>query len=116
MIIIVKKFGSDSRKAPAFKPHYNRELGKYYHSKTDYYGDLKKKGLIPFTEATPVERKPYKASKWAHDMVNTVKQGSRKGKFVPGDRFIKELKKKGVDITKKPKELPHNAKEGGFHD
>lgn len=81
-------------KAPKFKPHYNAELGKKYYSAKDYYSDIKKAGLEPYNPASVVRKPdaPYVQSDWGRQMKQDIVD--RKGR-PPGDRFIKELEKRG---------------------
>jgi len=82
-------------KTPKFKPHFNREMGKRYYTAKDYYSDMKKVGVEPYNPDTVAKRdtsKPYERSEWAREMLNDIR--NRKGR-APGDRFIKELEKRG---------------------
>ena len=87
-------------KTPAFKPHYNRELGKRYYSAKDYVADMKKSGVEPYNPSTVAKReesKPYQQSEWAKEMVRDIK--NRNGR-APGDRFVSELAKRGYTQEK----------------
>lgn len=113
MYIIVKKTPSSMR----FAPHFNRSLGHYVHTKDDYLKSMKAKGMEPMTtsENTP-NRKEYKQSAWAKDVVKAVKsQTDSKGNFKPSGSLMKELNKTGVT---KPlhKHAPLNVStdKGGF--
>lgn len=88
MHIIVK------RSSARFTPHYNREFGKYYHSSRDYVSDMKRAGVEPYRpdKVSKPSSKPYVRSEWGNEMMKDIK--SRKGRK-PGDRFIKELEKRG---------------------
>lgn len=81
-------------KAPKFKAHYNRELGKRYYTEKDYKKDMKVAGLEPYNpdSVKKRERVPYQRSEWLRGMHEDIK--SRSGR-PPGDRFIKELEKRG---------------------
>lgn len=86
-----------------FKPHMNEALGQYIHTKEDYLRLIKKHGLIPQKEAQKIaeakrreQDKPYKASKWAHDMVGEIQRSGGK----PGGVFYSELSKKGYNVKK----------------
>jgi hypothetical protein len=95
MIIIVKKHGG-SEKRPHFKPHFNRELGKKYYSERDYHSDMEKAGLS-YYDPTSIKKessKPYTQSEWARSMLKDIAE--RKGRK-PGERFLKELDKKGYN-------------------
>lgn len=116
--IIVKKTASHS----AFRPHFNRATDRYYHTKEDYLGDLKKRGLEPYKPGAAekaVKKTDHKASEWAKDMVRAVHNApkDKKGRPMLGERWHKSLEKKGVSIRKKPdssKASGLNTKEGGF--
>lgn len=84
---------------PKFHIHTNRELGKKYYEKREYYADMKKLGLEPYNpnKIKKVERKPYEQSSWAKDMLRDV--ANRKGR-APGDRFMNELSKRGMNQTR----------------
>lgn len=114
MVYIITKSTKSSTKAPVFKPHYNRELGKQYHTASDYYGDLKKRGLEPYNpkNVTKIKPKDYELSKWAKEM-NAESQRT-KGKV--GDKFLNEWKKKGIDVKKAmiKGRVPDKAMTGGF--
>ena len=86
-------------KTPKFTPHFNRELGKQYYSSKDYYGDVKKAGLEPYNPDSVAKResKPYERSEWAKEMHRDIK--NRDGR-PPGERFIKELEKRGFSQTR----------------
>lgn len=104
-------------KAPAFKPHFNRSMGRYYHTSADYYGDLKSKGMIPYNpaDAKPPERKGYTQSTWAKEMLKTIKTASKdsKGRPILGGRFHEELEKRGVSLRKNKRDSRLNPNEGG---
>ncbi len=101
--IIVKKHTAKLR----FHPHYNRTTGRYYGSEGDYTADLKKRGLEPYNpegvQKRP-DRKSYKPSEWAHQMVNAA-VGSN-GKVKVGDRWIDEVLK-----DNKPRPMPDSLPE-----
>jgi hypothetical protein len=100
MQIIIKK---DSNR---FKPHYNRTMGKYYDSSKEYYADLKKNNLEPYdpSKVKRYQRKEYKPSQWARDVVRSV---DRSG-YVSGS-VREELHK--ANIKKVPKDLMQQAKQ-----
>lgn len=117
MQILIRKYTAK----PVFHPHFNRAMGKYYHTSSDYYGDLKAKGLQPASKEEPKsKRTPYKMSEWGKAMAEEIKNGSKNGKYKPSDRFITEMKKKGMDYTeqglKKSKKYAEklNTNTGGF--
>lgn len=97
MDVFVKKY-SDSQR---FYPHHNIALGKFVHTKSEYLGEMKKKGLEPydksFVEPTP---KSYTPSKKAHEIVSYIKRNTDKEGKVHLSTKIKEeigayLPKKG---------------------
>ena len=77
-----------------FHIHYNRELGKKYYSKHDYYDDMKRQGLEPYNPDSVKKSEPakYVQSKWVKDMLRDIT--NRKGR-PPGDKFLTELAKRG---------------------
>jgi len=78
---------------PKFKRHFNRAMGKYYHTEKDLRSDMKAQGLEFKTgEVKQRESKPYEKSEWSKAMLQDIK--NRKGR-APGDRFINELAKRG---------------------
>jgi len=108
MHIIVKSQPSHSM----FRPHFNHSLGKFYHTKEDYLGDLKKNHLEPFREIKREPLKDYKMSKEGREMVKQAASYERR-KEKPGSRFMKAYKELGV--TKKPKWLTDaESMVGGF--
>lgn len=109
------------RESLRFKPHFNHATGRFYHTAKDYVGDLKKRGLEPYTpDAKPNERKEYKPSQWSRDMINAIKSAPKdaNGKPQLGGRFHEALEQRGVSLRRDPKvktPLPSNVKEGGFY-
>ena len=98
-------------KTPKFSTHYNRELGKKYYSEKDYTADMKKAGLEPYRgEIKRPESKPYERSEWARAMQEDIK--NRKGRR-PGDRFMKELEKRGY-TKDRYNEAKRLADKGGY--
>lgn len=96
-----------------FRAHYNHAIGKMIHTKDDYLRELKENGLIPQKEAEQIAaakrremNKPYKPSKWAHEMTEHVR--STKGKV--GTKFYDELAKRGYDVKKMAKAQSKNKK------
>lgn len=83
-----------------FRPHMNHALGKYYHTKEDYLGDIKRLGLEPYREIKRPESKPMVMSKEGCEMVHQAAAYERR-KERPGSRFIEALNELG--IAKKPK-------------
>lgn len=87
-------------KSPKFKVHVNRELcdpsgkPKKYYSERDYRADMKRAGVEHFDPSSVKKFTPpaYARSAWAIEMHKDIKD--RNGR-APGDRFIKELEKRG---------------------
>lgn len=117
MHIIVKKTPSNRR----FHRHFNHAIGEMVHTRADYLRALKEHDLVPYKK--PSHRDPkYKASAWAHEMVEEI----RKTKGNPGGRFYDELAKKGygprklMQMKRKTQEADEigltrlNNMEGGF--
>jgi hypothetical protein len=109
MNIIVKKEASHS----LFRPHMNQAMGKFYRTKSEYLGDMKKMGLEPFKGVVKRETpKRYEGvSVEARKMMNSVTYG-RDGKPNVGDRYYDKLKEMGM--KKVPKELI-GKQSGGFY-
>ena len=83
-------------KTPKFKIHYNRELNQKFYSEKDYTAAMKQAGVEPYRpdQVKKNEPKPYERSEWAKEMQRDIK--NRNGS-PPGDRFIKELDKRGFN-------------------
>lgn len=80
-------------KTPKFVPHYNRELGKKFYTERDYRESMKTAGVEPYQgEIKRPSPKPYMKSEWCRAMETDIR--NRDGR-PPGDRFIRELEKKG---------------------
>jgi len=108
MHIIVKK-NSESKR---FKPHYNSSMGKYYHTKNDYLGDMKKHDLEPFREVKRDAPKPYKPSQWAHSMANAIQRRTEKdGSVCLSTDMVDQLNGK-LKTKFDPSKL--DPKKGGF--
>lgn len=108
MQIIIKKTASHSM----FRPHFNNSLNKYYHTKDEYMGDLKRMKLEPYREIEPRKPAPYKMSEEGREMVHQAAAYERR-KEKPGSRFIKALNEVGV--ARKPKWLTDaESLVGGF--
>jgi hypothetical protein len=108
MHIIVKKTASHAM----FRPHYNSSLGKFYNTKDDYLGDLKKMKLEPYREIQKDAPKKYVMDKAGREMVHQAAAYERR-KEVPGSRFTKALNE--IGIAKKPKWLTDaESMVGGF--
>ena len=71
--------------------HYNRAMGKYYHSDKDLTKDMKKYGMEPYTGPQKQEPQGYKPSKWANDMATDIQ--ARAGRPA-GGRFHDEIRRK----------------------
>lgn len=112
MEIIVRKNATHSM----FRPHFNHSLNKYYRTKEDYLGDLKKHKLEPFKEVEKRKPTPYTMSSDGREMVKQA-AAYEKRKERPGTRFVKALNDLG--IAKKPKWLTDAealTNRGGFND
>lgn len=83
-----------------FHSHYNRTLGKYYYQERDYVKDLKARNLEPYdpSKVKKREKKEYKPSKWARDIVNQVQSSG----YVSGS-VMNEINKQ--QIKNVPKDL-----------
>jgi hypothetical protein len=89
------------KESKRFKPHFNEALGKFYHTKEDYLGDMKKGGYEPYTgEAKAPERaRPDTAP--TNAVLRAIRDCSnRDGSFTPGTALKEELIKRGVIMTK----------------
>ena len=110
MEIIVRKHATHSM----FRPHFNSSLNKFYRTKDDYMGDLKKMKLEPYREIERPKSKPYVMSQDGREMVKQA-AAYEKRKEKPGSRFIKALNETG--IAKKPKWITDaESMVGGFKD
>ena len=91
VLFYIKKY-TESLK---FKPHYNREMGKFYDSKKEYFDDMKAKGLEPYRGDDVNHRIPktYTPSKWCKEITHTLQQNGLTGS-------VKEqLAKAGIKIA-----------------
>jgi hypothetical protein len=89
------------KESKRFKPHFNEALGKYYHTKDDYLGDMKRGGYEPYTgEAKAPERaRPDTAP--TNAVLRAIRDCSnRDGSFTPGTVLKQELMRRGVIMTK----------------
>lgn len=108
MHIIVRKGPSHS----LFRPHFNTSTGRYYRTRDEYMGDLKKLKLEPFKEVCKEPSKPYVMDQDGREMCRQAAAYERR-KEKPGSRFRKEFAKLGV--AKKPKWLTDaQSLVGGF--
>ena len=98
MQIIVKSGPSHSM----FRPHMNQALGRYYHTKDDYMGDIKRLGLEPYRHMDAPKSKPMVMSEDGREMVRQAARYERR-KQRPESRFVEALNNLGV--AKKPKWL-----------
>jgi hypothetical protein len=88
---IIKKGGGSER----FKPHFNRSLDKYYHTKDDYLGDLKKMNLEPYRGEQSNPSKKYEPSKWAREVTNEIqKRTDKNGNVELSGRLREEISKR----------------------
>ena len=95
--IIIKGDGNSKR----FKPHYNIATNKYYNTKKEYLGDLKKMNLVPYEKPKENEGKEIKATSWGRDMVKAVKRAD--GNM--GSAYYDQMAKKGYSREKIAKAL-----------
>ena len=107
--LLVRKYTESAR----FKPHMNTTMGRYYHTKEDYLKDLKAKGLEPFQPGAAKEpaKRPYTPSRWARDMVNSIKNTRH---LERGSRIDTELRKRGQDLFRQPGRTDLDPRKGGF--
>lgn len=74
----------------------NQALGKYYHTKDDYLGDVKRMGLEPYTGPQPKRKlKEYKLDRDAVDMIHQAASYEKRHEK-PGSRFIKKFSELGT--------------------
>ena len=74
--IFVKKHSGSK----AFRPHYNRVMGKYYNTKDDYLGDMKKHKLEPYNpdDVPKQKRKDYKPTEEYLKFAQSIKSRTDK--------------------------------------
>ena len=119
MEIMVRKYTA----APRFHPHFNQATGRYYGTSSEYYSDLKRRGLEPFDgnmeHRSDSNRKSYKPSKEANEVYKAIHDASRDGKFRAGDRLKDKIMQMSrgkpvvasqVDLAK----LPAHYQKGGW--
>lgn len=112
MHIIVKKSASHAM----FRPHMNTSLNKFYYTKDDYMGDLKRMKLEPYRDIPERKSTPYTMDQSGREMVKQA-AAYEKRRERPGSRFVKALNDLG--IAKKPKWLSDAealTNRGGFKD
>lgn len=119
---IIIKGKNQPSSSKRFKPHYSvvfptkkKAVGQMIWTKEDYLKKIKENNLVPYEKPKPKPEKKYKASKWAHEMVETIKRS----KGNPGSAFYRELEKKGFsrDRIKKMNQKSQKMKgatSGGF--
>ena len=121
MEIMVRKWTAK----PVFRPHFNRSTNRYYGTSAEYYGDLKSKGLEPYSgeQTVPNLRKPYIPSQTANELYQTIRE-TRHGRKLDakinlGDNFKdalmelsrhKPVAQNQIDRDK----LPSHYQKGGF--
>jgi len=81
-------------KSPKFETHFNKELGQKFYSERDYTKAMNKAGLEPYRpdKVKKSEPKKYERSAWGNAMYQDIRN---RGGRAPGDKFIKELEKRG---------------------
>lgn len=99
----IKKFTESFR----FKPHFNKEMGKYYDTKREYLSDMKAKGLEPYRGDDVHKRIPktYTPSKQCREITRTLERSGLTGSVKA------ELAKMGI------KDIPKNVdySKGGWN-
>jgi hypothetical protein len=75
-------------------------MQKFYHTKEDYLGDLKKHSLEPYKQIEEPKSKPYELSPDSRQMIRQAGEYDRR-KEKPGSRFVTALNSLGV--SSKPK-------------
>ena len=111
MNIIVKKTASHAM----FRPHFNSSLNKFYRTKDDYLGDLKRMKLEPYREIERQASKPYNKKSLDSNAMSMIQYASQceKTERMPSEKFINALNELG--IAKKPKWLTDaESLVGGF--
>lgn len=96
MHIIVKKSASHA----LFRPHYNSSMGKMYHTRDEYMGDIKKYGLEPYRELPEKKSQPLTLSREQREMCREAAKHDKAG-TTPGGRFQKAFAE--LSVAKKPK-------------
>ena len=110
MNIIVRKEATHAM----FRPHMNTSMNKYYYTKEEYLGDLKRHKLEPYREVEPPKKKPYVLDADGRSMVKYAAECQKK-KRQPSERFVRALNDLG--IAKRPKWLTDaESMVGGFKD
>ena len=110
MHIIVKKNASHAM----FKPHYNSSMQKYYHTKDDYMGDIKKFGLEPYKEIERPKSKPLVMSSEGREMVRQASIYEKRHEK-PGSRFREAYAKLGIaEVPKWLRDAKDMVNRGGF--
>lgn len=104
---------------PKFYRHMNWAIGKEIHTVKEYLSELKKNNLCPSdspdAKAKKYERKEYKPSSWAHDMVRAIeRQTDKDGKVHLSSAVIDQLQSNLKAVPKDLQKLKDNAK-GGFY-
>lgn len=82
--------------------HYNRAMGKYIRSKSDYIESMKRGGYIPLEESQRLaDEKQAKISKWvpSKDCIDVMKE-------------LYDTKKKTIRLCEKPKVVEAMKKRG----
>ena len=99
--------------------HFNHAMGKEIHGVRDYLKTMKEMNLCPSdspdAKAKKYERKEYKPSSWAHDMVRAIgRQTDKDGKVQLSSAVIDQLQSNLKAVPKDLQKLKDKAK-GGFY-
>ena len=100
--------------------HFNAALGREVYGKRDYMKAMKEMNLCPSdspdAKAQKYERKPYKPSSWAHDMVRAIeRQTDKDGKVHLSSGVIDQLQSNLKAVPKDLQKLKDYSK-GGFNE
>ena len=100
---------------PKFERHFNRAMGKEYHTSKDYVRDMKKMGLEPYNPKAVKtrERRDYTPSKECREVTAAaVKQLKETGK-VSG--AVRDWVAKTGSMKATPERLKNETKGGIYH-
>lgn len=98
-----------------FKPHYNRALGKYYHTSKDYVGDMKKGGYEPYDPSVKSKMStPYTPSKECQEVTRAAIQQLKRDGKVSG--AVKDWVAKNGSAKVNIPDRIKNARQGGMYE